>query len=639
MVKRYLDKLSLNDAVEKMLNRFKDLKADTEIISTNEAVGRITAESVKALRSAPDYYASAMDGIAVKAKDTAGASERNPVILKKEEAAVLVDTGDPVPEEFDAVIKIEEVNEIDKNTYTIEKGVPTWNNIRSIGESVVKGQLILTAGHKLRDYDLGALLEAGVTELKVYKKPSVTIIPTGDELVKADSQPKRGELVEFNSVMVKAALNDWGAEVYITEIIADQKELIKKKVLESLKDSEMVIVLSGSSAGREDYTINLLKESGDIIFHGVNIMPGKPVIMAELEKKAVVGLPGYPISAWIVNQLFIKKLIYSMQGLKAPDFNQIKAEVNRKVPSDIGLEEFLRVNLIPSADDENRYTAVPLPRGSSAMESIVNADAILRIAENKEGLAPGDKAPAILLNNKENIKNDLLIIGSHDLSLDLIRNKIAANGAGFRLKIQTVGSMAGLTALRRKESHLAGAHLLDVETGEYNISYLKRFFKGKKMALINLVFREQGFYLKKGNPKNFKNINDLTREDINFVNRQRGAGTRVLLDYLLEKENIKSSQIAGYNKEEYTHIAAAAAVGRGSADAALGIRAAAEVMDVNFLAAAEEQYDIILEERFLEDSRVKYLLSLLNDNSLKKEIEDLGGYSTDKTGTIRIIEV
>ncbi len=199
--------------------------------------------------------------------------------------------------------------------------------------------------------------------------------------------------------------------------------------------------------------------------------------------------------------------------------------------------------------------------------------------------------------------------------------------------------MAGLTALRRKESHLAGAHLLNTETGEYNTSYLKRFFKGKTMAIINLVYREQGFYLKKGNPKNFKGINDLTRDDINFVNRQRGAGTRVLLDYLLEKENIKSSQISGYNKEEFTHIAAAAAVGRGSADTALGIRAAAEVMDVNFLAAEEEQYDIIIEESFLEDPRIEYLISLLNDKSLKRDIEKLGGYRTDKTGTIRIIEV
>lgn len=639
MVKRYLDKLPLEEAVNKMLLRFKELKADTELIPTAEAAGRITAEGIKALRSAPDYYASAMDGIAVKAKDTDGASERSPIALKKGEEAVLVDTGDPIPDEFDAVIKIEEINEINEKTYSIEKGVPTWNNIRSIGESVVKGQLILTTGHKLNDYDLGALLEAGVTELRVYKKPVVTIIPTGNELVKADSQPKRGELVEFNSVMVKAALNDWGAEVNITEIIADQKELIREKIFESLNNSEMVIVLSGSSAGREDYTVNILNESGEVIFHGVNIMPGKPIMMAELEKKAVVGLPGYPISAWIANQLFIKKLIYSMRGLKAPDFNQIEAEVNRKIPSDIGLEEFLRVNLKPSADDKDKYTAIPLPRGSSAMESIVNADGVLRIAENKEGLAPGDKAPAILLKNKENIKNDLLLIGSHDLSLDLIRNKIAEKDADFRLKLQTVGSMAGLTALRRKESHLAGAHLLDTETGEYNTTYLKRFFKGKKMALINLVYREQGFYLKKGNPKKFQGIKDLTREDINFVNRQRGAGTRVLLDYLLDKENIDSSQISGYNKEEYTHIAAAAAVGRGSADTALGIRAAAEVMNVNFLAAAEEQYDIILEERFLEDPRIKYLISLLNDESLKKEIEKLGGYRTDGTGSVRIIEI
>lgn len=639
MVKKYLDKLPLDEAVKKMLDKFENLKSSTEVISTADAGGRITAEGIKALRSAPDYYASAMDGIAVKAKNTDGASERNPVKLKRGEEAQFVDTGDPIPDGFDAVIKIEEVNQVDEQTFSIEKGVPTWNHIRSIGESVVKGQLVLTSGHRLRDFDLGALLEAGVTEVEVYKKPSVTIIPTGDELVKADSNPEKGELVEFNSVMVKSSLQDWGAEVNVTEIIPDKKEEIKKAVESSLENSDLLIVLSGSSAGREDYTISILQEMGEIIFHGVNIMPGKPIIMAEAAGKAVVGLPGYPISAWIANQLFIKKLVYSLQSQEAPDFEHHTAEVKRKVPSDIGLEEFLRVNLIPQEGEDDVFTAVPLPRGSSAMESIINADGILRISENKEGLAAGDRAPAILLNSRKQIKDDLLLIGSHDLSLDLIRNRIAEENAGFRLKIQSVGSMAGLTSLRRGESQLAGAHLLDTDTGEYNISYLKRFFKGKKMALINLVYREQGLYLKKGNPKNIEGINDLTRDDINFVNRQRGAGTRVLFDYLLDKEGIDSSSISGYSKEEYTHIAAAAAVGRGNADAALGIRAAAEVMDVNFLAAAEEEYDIILEEKYLDDKRVKYLLNMLKDDSMKKEIEALGGYSTRDTGSIKILEL
>ncbi|MFP4020646.1 MAG: molybdopterin biosynthesis protein [Halanaerobium sp.] len=637
MVKKYLDKISLADALNKLENRFKNLRTESELIKTAEAEGRVTVRGIKARRSAPDFYASAMDGIAVKAQTTAGASERNPVQLKRGSDALPVDTGDPIPENFNAVIKIEEVNQIDENTYSIEKGIPPWNHIRSIGESAVKGNLLITAEHRLRDYDLGALLEAGITELEVYKKPVVTIIPTGDELVSAENETKKGELIEFNSQMVRAALKKWGAEINITEIIPDQKNLIEKAISEALEKSEILIVLSGSSAGREDYTIDIIRNKGEILFHGVNIMPGKPLIAAEVESKPVFGLPGYPLSAWLDNHLFIRELIYQLQGIQAPAFNQIEAEVKRKVPSDIGLEEFLQVNLISGSKSE--FKAVPLKRGSSAMESIVKADGIMRIAENKEGLHPGDRAPVILLNDKAKIKNNLLLIGSHDLSLDLIRNEVRQRNYNYDLKLQTVGSMAGLTALRRGESHLAGAHLLDPESGEYNISYLKRFFKGQKLVLLNLVHREQGLYLKKGNPKNIKDINDLKRDDINYINRQRGAGTRVLFDYLLAENDIETAEISGYEKEEFTHIAAAAAVGRGTADAALGIRSAAEVMDVDFLPLTEENYDIIFKEEILDDPRIKNLIELINQEEIKSEIKKLGGYQCKDTGKIRILDL
>lgn len=637
MQKKYLDKLSLETAVEKIRTNFKDRDLKTEILETTEAAGRVTGAGVYAARSAPDYYAAAMDGIAVKSAQTAGASEKNPVKLKIGFEAAAVDTGDPIPAEFNAVIKIEEVNKIDEKTYLIEKAAAPWADIRSIGESVVKGNLLLPAGTMIKDYDLAALLEAGITEVEVYQQPKVTIIPTGNELVPAAEKPLKGQLVEFNSQMLRASLKNWGAEVKITEIIPDQKELIQEQVEAVLETSDLVIILSGSSAGREDYTIQILEELAKVIFHGVNIMPGKPLIAAEAAGKPVFGLPGYPLSAWLDNQLFIRNLIYQLQGQKAAEFEHVEAEVKRKVPSDIGLEEFVRVNL--KVDQDNNYTAIPLKRASSAMESIIKADGILRIAENKEGLDAGDTGPVMLLKAKNQLEDNLLLIGSHDLSLDLIRNQIKKEKLNFELKLQSVGSMAGLTALRRGESDLAGAHLLDPESGEYNISYLKKYFKGEKIALINLVYREQGLYLKKGNPKNIKGIKDLLKEDISYINRQRGAGTRVLFDYLLEKNKIDPAEIAGYEKEEYTHIAAAAAVGRGSADAALGIRAAAEVMDVDFIALAEEKYDLILKAENLDDPKIKELIKLIKSKKIKAQIEALGGYQTKDTGKIQILNL
>jgi putative molybdopterin biosynthesis protein len=635
MRKIYLDKVSLASAKNKFFGRFHKLRTEAEKIAVEESAGRVTSKAIYARRSAPNFYASAMDGIAVKSVDTSGASERNPINLKKGKEAVLVDTGDPVPIEFDAVIKIENVVEIDKDEFQIEKAVSPWYNVRSIGESVVKGQMIVPSNHKIRDFDLGALIEAGIKKVSVYKKPEVKIIPTGNELINFDKNPKKGELVEFNSRMIKSSLIKWGAKAEAAEIIPDKKKLIQENIENAVKNNDLTIILSGSSAGEEDYTLNILEKLGNVLIHGVNIMPGKPVILAEIDGKPVIGLPGYPLSALINNYIFVRKIIYSLQGLKTPDLSEIEAKVKRKVPSEIGLEEFLRVNL---TEIDGQIVAVPKRRGSAAMESIVKADGIMRISENKEGLSKNDKAPVILLEGRENIKNNLSLIGSHDLSLDLIQDEIQRNSKDFYLNIQSVGSMAGLMALKRGECQLAGAHLLDPETGNYNLTHIKKIFKDKNIALITLVERQQGFYVKKGNPKNIKNIDDLKSNKISFVNRQRGAGTRVLFDYLLHKKDINAAEISGYDQEEFTHIAAAIAVGRGSADAALGIEAAAKATEVDFIPVTEERYDLILFEKDLQDPRIEYLISLLRNNAIQKKIKKLGGYTTEKTGEISIVK-
>lgn len=631
MRKIYLNKISLAEAQQKILNNFKNLRVDKEFIDVIDSIDRVTAEAVYASRSAPNYYASAMDGIAVNSNDLLDVSERNPVSLKEGEEAVLVDTGDPVPTQFDAVIMIEEVNQLDDGSFLVEKGVPPWNNVRSIGESVVKGQLIVPINHKLSDYDIGGLLEAGVNKVKVYQRPKIGIIPTGNELVDPSSDPETGQLVEFNSKMISASLTKWGASPNYLDILPDKKDVIKEKIINENKKNDLTIIIAGSSAGEEDYTFNILKELGDVLIHGVNIMPGKPFILAKIEGKPVIGLPGYPLSALFDNYLFVREIVYLLQGLKAPELAQIEAEVRRKIPSEIGLEEFLRVNL---TEVDNKLIAVPRGKGSASMESIIRAQGVMRIPENKEGLSPGDKSPVILIKEKSEIFNNLLLIGSHDLSLDLITNELKKRGANFSLSLQSVGSMAGLMALKRSECQLAGAHLLNPKDGEYNIEHIKKIFKEKEMALINLVYREQGFYVKKSNPKNIKSISDLIDNNISFINRQRGAGTRVLFDYLLDKKNISPDEINGYNQEEYTHIAAAVAVGQGSADAALGIESAANVVGVDFIPITEERYDLILAEKFLEDERIKYLIETLLDPKLQEKIRELGGYRTDDTGII-----
>src|SRR5690554_543935 len=486
--KIYLNKVSLEEAQKKYLNMFNEQHMPGEKIQVREALNRVTAEPIFAKRSAPGYFASAMDGIAVKAADTVGASEREPVILKRGEQALLVDTGDSVPVGYNAVIKIEEVNETEDGDYIIEKSVTPWNNVRSPGESVVKGQMILPINHQLKAQDLGAFLESGIFEIVVRKKPKIGIIPTGTELVSPEIEPQRGQLTEFNSVMLSSLIKGWGGMAHTTQIIPDYYEEIKETFCREHAENDITLIIAGSSAGKEDYTVKILEEMGEVIVHGINIMPGKPVILAIVDNKPVIGLPGYPIAALINSWIFVRALIYKLLGLILPHIPWIEAKLKRKLPSQIGLKEFIRVNL---AEIEDEMIAVPGERGSAAMSSLLKADGIAVIPEKREGFSPEARVPVFIIDQNKDIYNNLLFSGSHDLSLDVLVNILRERCSNFDLKIQSTGSMGGLMALKRKEAHLAGAHLLDKETGKYNISYIKKYLPGSKMVVVNLVNRQQ----------------------------------------------------------------------------------------------------------------------------------------------------
>jgi putative molybdopterin biosynthesis protein len=632
--KAYLKKTSLSDARSILLEKFGDYNLKTEVIKTANAQGRITAKAVHAKRSAPDYYASAMDGIAVKASSTNYASEREPVLLTKGSDFVYVDTGDLVSEPFNAVIKIEDVEKVDEERVEIIKSVPVWHNIRSIGESVVKQQMIVPSHQEINVYEVGAMLEAGVTEIEVYQKPKVSIIPTGSELVKPEAKKEKGQLVDFNTTMLKLKAQNWGCDVKDFNIVKDDYEQIKSTVLKAVNNSDITIINAGSSAGKEDYTLNILKELGEVYVHGVDIMPGKPLILAEVEGKPVIGIPGYPLSALLDFQLFVKPLVKKILGIHYETPAKVKAKVKKKIPSTAGLKEFIRVNL---AQIEDQLIAVPQKRGSASMQSLIDADGILPISESKEGILSGEKADVYLLKTKEMIGKNLMMVGSHDLSIDVLRDLLKKNKNNFALNIQSVGSLSGLVSLKRGECHLAGAHLLDPKSGEYNTAHIKKLLKGEDIVVINLVHREQGLMVKQDNPKNIKKISDLIREDVKYINRQRGSGTRVLLDYLLEKEDINQDEIQGYDQEELTHIGAAVQVSEGNADTALGIRAAAKAVGLAFIPMKKEKYDIILREKDLEDEKIQAIIDIINSDSFKERVNQLGGYDTKKSGTIKHI--
>lgn len=598
-----------------------------ENVNVIDSVGRITAKPVLALVCDPVYNAAAMDGIQVKAEKTYSASMLNPVELVENIDFNYINTGGAITKDYDSVIMIEDVINAGNDKIKITSPSYPWQYVRTVGESIVTGEMIIPSKHKIRPLDIGALIGGGIQTMEVYKKPVVGIIPTGSELIDDPKDLKEGRLMESNSKVLSALLIDIGALPIRYKTCEDRLEKLKEVIEDAVEKCDIIIINAGSSAGSKDYTSKVINNLGNVFAHGVAVKPGKPTILAQIDKKPVIGLPGYPVSAYLMYEMFVKPLVYKYIGLSEEQDTVIEATISKRVVSSFKHKEILRVVLGYVND---KYIATPLDRGAAAVMSLVRADGIVEISRNVEGLEAGEKINVKLIKPLDIIKETLVSTGSHDLIMDILADKI-------NLSSGHVGSMGGITALKRKECHLAPIHLLDMETGIYNISYVEQYFKGQKMALIKGVNRVQGFIVQKGNPKNITSFEDLKREDIVYANRQKGAGTRILLDYNLSKYNINSEAIIGYEKDFSTHMAVAINVKSNNADTGLGIYSAAKAMDLDFIPVGNEEYDFLIPYEYLEDDRVKAFLEILCSNEFKEQIENMGGYSCEKTGEIIII--
>lgn len=599
-----------------------------EWIPIRESQGRVTSQAVYARRSSPHYVASAMDGIAVKAASTAAANEQRPVILNPDEF-IEVDTGDWVPPDYDAVIMIEEVNFIDGNVQLIKPAVP-WQHIRSVGEDLVARDLLLTGLTPIGPYELASFITAGLDQIEVAKSPRVAIIPTGTELrEKAADISAPGEIVESNSSMLAGLCREWGATPYRHDIVIDDVDLLRKAVAEVKDEADMIVICSGSSAGREDYSSSIIAEFGEVLVHGIATRPGKPAILGIIDNKPAIGVPGYPISAQLIFNLFARPVIYRKQGLNPSLPDSLNCNISRKLASSGGVDEFVYVNVAPIQD---HYVAYPLNRGAGISTSLVKADGVILIPRGVEGLQAGEQIQVQLRRPRAIIDRTLVSIGSHDICLDFLADILQHKN--LRLVSANVGSMGGIMALRRGDTHFAGIHLLDQEIGEYNITYLQRYLADRKWLLINLVKRQQGLMVPPGNPLGITSLFDLTKPAIRYINRQAGSGTRVLLDYLLRENCIQPDNINGYTREEYTHLAVAAAIKNNAADAGLGIFAAAQAMELDFVPLTEERYDLVILPEVMGEKNLEILLATIKSDEFRRRADTYGGYSLEVSGEI-----
>ncbi len=634
----YLKMKSLKQAREIFLGHWNLANMlSAEKVPTLEAPGRVTAAPVFARFSAPTFHSAAMDGIAVRAERTFGATQERPMQLELETEAQWVNTGQPMPPDTDAVIMVENIHQIDDKQVEIQAAAFPWQHVRKVGEDIVATELLLPQNHRITAYDIGALLAAGILELEVKRRPQVLVIPTGGELVEAEALKHAetvppGEIVEFNSWVLAHLVRQWGGLCDRHPIIPDDPKALRQVLLEALAGGyDAVIINAGSSAGSEDYTADLIAELGKVLVHGVAIMPGKPTVLGEIQGKPVVGNPGYPVSAVISMEQFIRPLLYRIQGLEEPEPEQVNAYPSQKIPSKLGVEEFLRVNLGRVGD---RLVATLLPRGAGSITSLTQANGYLRIPETVEGITDAESHPVTLLTNRQGIERTLVVVGSHDMTLDLIANLLKKLDPKINLASSNVGSLGGLLALRKGTAHLAGSHLLDTETGEYNISYIQRYLDGVEVYLVNLVHREQGLIVAAGNPKSITSLADLSQAGVRFVNRQAGSGTRILLDWRLKQVGLDPASIHGYQRDEYTHMAVAVAVLSGSADVGMGIYAAAQALNLDFIPITTERYDLVIPAIHYDNPLVQSLLEVIATREFKDQVMALGGYEVRDTGRI-----
>jgi putative molybdopterin biosynthesis protein len=631
----YLRMKSVTEAREIFLSRF-DLKGmlPPEEVATVAARGRVTAAPVWARRSSPATHQAAMDGFAVLATDTFGATADSPRHLAVGREAFPINTGHILPPGTDAVIIVENVPDPEADIITVEAPVFPWQNVRRLGEDLVAGEMVLPEGTEVTPWAQGALLAAGVTRVPVRRLPKVIIIPTGSELIAAaelDQELPAHRLPEFNSVILAGLVAQAGGLPETWAIIPDEVPALTSILKEAVAAADVVIINAGSSAGTEDYTYQALANLGEVLVHGVSMMPGKPTVLGVVNGKPVIGNPGYPVSAVLSFEQFVAPLIAALAGKLLPPRPTLTVYPSQNLPSKPGLTEFIRVSLGRVGD---KVIATALPRGAGVITSLVKADGLLIVPALSEGLEEDRPVPAELLVAPEAINGTLVAIGSHDNTLDLLATLLHQKDPRLRLSSGHVGSQGGLMALARGRAHFGGSHLFDPETNTYNIPYIQRYLPGLPLKLINLAWRSQGLMVAPGNPKNIKTVQDLVRTDVRFINRQRGAGTRLLLDYLLKENGLTPTAVPGYDREEYTHMAVAVNVHSGTADVGLGILAAAQALGLAFIPLTPERYDLVVPETTFNDHRFQVLLEVIRSPAYQHAAAALGGYDLKDCGRI-----
>ncbi|AEH06584.1 molybdopterin biosynthesis protein [Methanothermococcus okinawensis] len=613
---RYLELCNIEYA-KNIVNEFIE-SYGCETVNLFNATNRILAEDVISNVDVPPFDRSKMDGYAVKSEDTYEAEEDHPITLKivdsikaggysdveiKNGECIEIATGAPIPKGANAVVMVEYTEKEKNNTVKIYKPVSPHENIQYCGSDIMAGELVLRKGSVLSPRDIGALSAIGKNNINVKRGLNIGLISTGNELISPNEPLKSYKIYDVNTYTIASSLLEKGWNFKYYGIVKDSKKDLMNSIKDAIDDNNDIIILSGgTSAGVGDLTASVIEElGGEVLVHGIKIKPGKPTIIGvinhkinnnlnnksgENRKKLIVGLPGYPTSC-----LTIFDVLFNKKG------KTITGHFPVRYMSAKGRTEYLPVSVIKGNEG---YVIYPITKGSGAITSLTYADGYIVIDENKE-ILEDENVEVHLFGN---ILYGLTIIGSHCIGIDEILRK-----GNIFAKTINAGSLGGLMAIKRGEADIAGMHLL-ADDGTYNIPFIKKY-KVKNAVLFRGYIRKQGFMFKKELPLN--SIDDIVKhiKKYKFINRNKGAGTRILFDKFLKENNINKNDINGYEIEAKTHSAVGAAVAMGKADIGMGIETIAKKYGLKFIPVGDEHYDFLIKSDKLNDKDVVKFIETL----------------------------
>jgi len=615
MVNRYLTLTPLDNAISMMKGSFPD-PCRTEKIPIMQAISRVVARPVYSKYTVPEVNISRMDGFAVRSRDTVGATEMTPVTLDR---FARVNTGNIVPSEFDAVIMIEDTWEAG-DCIQIRKSVAPSQYVRHAGEDIRENCLVLPRGHLIRAFDIGALATYGISDVEVIAV-HVSIIPTGSELVPLGIRPQPGQVVESNTIMAEAFLNSMGASCTRFPIVPDDPNLIADALSSAIRSNDLIIISAGSSAGTRDFTARVISSLGELLFHGVAVQPGKPVMLGRIDGKPVLGLPGYPLAAQTILREFAGPLLETW-GLAPALKHQVRVRLSQPLHSELGFDVFIPVFV---GRIGSTLWGIPHHRGHGVQMATVKANGYTHIPASLEGYEAENELDILLTTDPRSIERTLIFSGSLDPAIEELANLV--HNDGLFIHASNVGNIGALLALKRNSCHAAPMDLPALSLLPES-RFLIQHLPAQDIAFVHIATIEQGIASRNG----------LVLEDlfkVRFINTRKGTPTRLVFDALLSSRGIEPSRIDGYLHEVNGPQAVAAAIHNGFADAGVCTSSVAEAYGLHFVPIANEDYELAVKREMLNDSRICTLISLIRSPTYKSLLEKTGGYDSTQTGMIR----